>query len=571
MIELLYIILLCSIFLILNSKPVTTYKWILIILIIALMSVYKMSNNQRKETFLETTIKTDDVENVLNIYEDPIDDLPSRAHLVFYTSCFSKKFIDNQFISNHLSKSKSILIDEQVRLHVPTDYIQTEGFFIKSKVWLPKPNVLLTSFDKFSLIFRVKFPFKRVNKNTTISLIKFGANNVCEGKADCPNISTKEVSHPLNSTHTGFFEILFEFEPNEVNLNPNIVVRIGSQEWKYIYDNKTDFDERVFMDEKPHIYSFIKDGENFKLYIDENLFIQTSSDNRIQISQNILYDDSSEIQLSSINNAVINYKNDDDNVKFVLSSIIVYKYIALDRSQISQINNYFKNIIDDLEPNKILLQNVISAQEQQNAIPTASQDACRYVDTTNMSELLKDRKCLNSIVAECDKDEHNLNICSLLNTSNINMLSPKNECDENSSSKSTSKLSHKAPIDSIQLKKRIDTNETSNTTSELKHLINTMMNENQTVNLDTINTMRDLNTISTNADSTNEDIYNTLNASRTATTTPVQIGNNEPNEIINIDKDEILEKNAYRHILNNHKMNHINDNKNNWSFMNLFT
>ena len=97
-----------------------------------------------------------------------------------------------------------------------------------------------------------------------------------------------------------------------------------------------------------------------------------------------------------------------------------------------------------------------------------------------------------------------------------------------------------------------------------------MMNENQTVNLDSINTMRQLDTVTTDATATTSDVYNTLLASKTDTT-PVQIGKEKPEDIINIDKDEILEKNAYRHIINNHKMNNINEKKNDWSFMNLFT
>jgi hypothetical protein len=533
------------------------------------VGVYKnMISTNRTETF--TDDKVVDVESVLNLYEDPIELLPQQAHLAFYISCYSKKFIENQVIYNHITGKKSALLEESVKLHVPTDYIQTEGFHIKSKVYLPKPNYLIQSFDKFSLIFKLRFPYKRITTTTSISLIKFGANNVCEGRLDCPNPSIDTETRPLNSTHTGFFEILFQFDAaSEGQLNPNIIVRIGSQEWVYIYENKTDYNDKLFMDDQEHVFSFVKDGPNFILYLDEVVILRTNQDNLIVSTKNILYDGAHDIELSTINNTLVNYNSDkDDSVKFILSSIIVFKFTSLSASNISQINNFYKSIKEDLEPNKIRLESIRSENEHQNTLPTGSEEACRYVDTTNMTEILKDRKCMNSIIAECDKDESELKVCSLLNTSNINLLSPK-ECEDDTRS-ATSKTLTKVPIDEIRLKKRIDTNEHTNTTSELKHLISTMMNENQTVNLDSINTMRQLDTVTTDATATSTDVYNTLLASKTDTT-PVQIGKENPEDIINIDKDEILEKNAYRHIINNHKMNSINEKKNDWSFMNLFT
>ena len=568
MIELLYIILLCSIFLIFNTRTVTHYRWVLIISMIALVGVYKNKiSSNRTETFTDDTEV--DVENVLNLYEDPIELLPQQAHLAFYISCYSKKFIENQSIYNHVTGKKTALLEESVKLHIPTDYIQTEGFFIKSKMYLPKPNHLIQSFDKFSLIFKLRFPYKRITTPTSISLIKFGTNNVCEGRLDCPNPSIDAETRPLNSTHTGYFEILFQFDGSEGQLNPNIIVRIGSQEWIYTYQNDTDYNDKLFMDDLEHVFSFVKDGQNFTLYLDEMvILLKTTQKNEIVSSLNIFYDGATDIELSTINNTLINYNNEGDSVKFILASIIIYRFTSLSASNISEIVNFYKRIKEDLEPNKIRLESIRSENQQKNTLPAGSEEACRYVDTTNMSEILKDRKCLNSIIAECDKDESDLKMCSLLNTSNINLLSP-NECEDDTRS-ATSKTLTKVPIDDIRLKKRIDTNEHTNTTSELKHLINTMMNENQTVNLDSINTMRQLDTVTTDATATTSDVYNTLLASKTDTT-PVQIGKEKPEDIINIDKDEILEKNAYRHIINNHKMNNINEKKNDWSFMNLFT
>ena len=80
---------------------------------IALVGVYKNKiSTNRTETFTEDTEV--DVESVLNLYEDPIELLPQQAHLAFYISCYSKKFIENQIIYNHVTGKKTALLEESV-------------------------------------------------------------------------------------------------------------------------------------------------------------------------------------------------------------------------------------------------------------------------------------------------------------------------------------------------------------------------------------------------------------------------------------------------------------------------
>jgi hypothetical protein len=576
MIELLYILLICSIFLVFftNTPSQLDFSYFgpmtMILFIVMIQLVTKAKTIENVEPFIQKT----ELESLTSLFE-------YKNKLKYYISTFSTDFVRHTGVSttllNHVNGEPGCIFSPSIG----SDFTPLTGYKSSlGEIFIPRPNQLIDNFETFSLIFNLSFP-NPIN-NGRISLIKFGSENVCDDSQDCPNIeiSAKKIENPdieLNSMYTGFFEIFFDFNPNTPTQNPKITVKIISQEWVYNPDDKTanpdsEWFSAFFVDSKHHTFVFTKESSKvIQLYIDGRPIFQSGIGFELQATSLNSYIDKSvtgngsSVILSSINPTIINYilpkKIETPNVPvFILHSVGVFKNKALSKADVEKVCSHYTKLVESFTPPQALI-DAISMLNDKNRLPPGTCDACECDENgvyTGTGNIYDDPECFKKVLHEC-KESSDLSICGLVNS--VNTCAPKPVIESISDSKPETKYPHGTDLERIFLDKSNREANKMYSNTGIRKLVQEVYNKRHETTIDTTQPHSHIQGHHQQSDKT-VDILGEPGIDETDATNGMTDVTDSKQLIIN--KDDIIEPNIYKHIINSHKNNNNPVVKNSW-------
>ena len=596
--ELLYIALLLLLFYVLYiEKSVLNLVIAAISLLILLLYVIKF-----KYTYNEHFVITTE-----NMYNDETfkESIPPniKDSLIYYVSSFDKRYIDfeNNALKNQMNSEIGALLTQDL-FNFPYDYYnQFDGIKITSKVHCANAKSTLESFDTFSLFWFMKLTTSKSTFNdTSYSFIQFDHSNI-EGKSN-----------------SKLLDIRFVFQNG--NLNPSIEIYIANTKLPVSYTYTADdyHANKIFADNKFHLFTFIKDSGKVYFYVDSHMLINCEDENCFNNRSITLFQDDVEIK---IRDSLIRLNDNDSNtLSLNVNAFGIYRHKALSNEDVKNLYNYFTNIKLNLSPSYLTLSRKnANLQSELNAhtkaCPLSDETICTsrecfdITDWNNVNTILSNVDCFHKVVNYCNglSSYENDKICSFMKKdnifkmasaldSNLFMYNPNNKgnLDETINNKILTKLDQLG-LKNIYLDKSYRDNR-GKYSGEMERLINDLLQTNQTVDINTLESLYsnqvntqitddiDYNRLYNNPafsnDSSYTDMYNSLLAQE-ATTSPLptvtdvnlKTSNNNNNQLnndlIDLSYDDIGKPNVYEHILNRHKQDKIeNEIGSSWNFLN---
>ena len=527
-----------------------------------------------------------------------------KDSLIYYVSSFDKRYIDfdNNALKNQINSELGALLTQNLQ-SFPYDYFnQYNGIKITSKVNCANAKTTLESFDTFSLFWYMKINTSKTSFNdTTYSLIQFDHSNI-EGKSN-----------------SKLLDIRFVFVNG--NLNPSIDIYIANTKlpvsYSYIIDDY--YANKIFTDNKYHLFTFIKESGKIYLYVDNHLLINCDDENCFNINSLVLFQDDVEIK---IRDSLIRL-NDNVSSGLILNvnAFGIYRHKALSSDDVKVLHDYYTNIKLNLSPSYLALtQTNTSLQSELNGYtktcPLSDETICSsrecydINDWNNVNQILANTECFHKVVNYCNGLEtyENDKICSFMKKdnifkmasaldSNLFLYDPNNQgnLDETINNRILTKLDQLG-LKNIYLDKSYRDNR-GRYSGEMERLINDLLQTNQTVDINTLENLYsnqvntqitddiDYNNLYNNQsfsnDSSYTDMYNSLLAQETTSSSLPSVedvnlnnSNNEDteqlhNNLIDLTYDDIGKPNAYDHILNRHKQDKIEKEiGSSWNFLN---
>lgn len=526
-----------------------------------------------------------------------------KQNLVYYVSSFDKTYIDfaNSGLINHMNGSLGALLEADLK-NFPYDYFhQYNGIRINNKIECASAKLTLESFNQFSIFWYMKI-------NRTTDLISGSSPKIF-------SILKFEHSNVENSDGFALMNVTLEFEGGN-KLNPSIVIRIlnaipsiNGKEAKYSFTMDDYLSNKVFMDDKYHLFTLVKNSGQLFFYVDNHLLINCDDEMCFNKDQYTLYPrGSTEIGINEGSLITINDNGDNPNLILYLNAFGVYRNKALSSQDVGKLLAYFQNIKIQLSPDyiTILNENKLLSEELSRytrECPFYDSNVCNsrecygITDWADMDTLTANKECFKKITDYCNtlSNLENDPVCRYLKRdnifkmasaidSNLFMYDPNNR--SNLDIRVHSNVLHKLEqlgLKNIYLDKSYrDMN--GKYSGEMERLINDLLQTNQTVDLNTIEALYDTNNTNTritndidydnlynNASFSNDnsyiDMYNSLLAQQSNNTTITQVSlsntsNTTPSSteilddnIIDLNYNNMKNKGIYDNILRSHRNN----------------
>lgn len=597
--EILYIaLLLLLLYILYVEKSLLNLVIISVSLVILLIYVFKF-----KYTYHEHfTITQENMYNAENYRES----LPAniKESLIYYVSSFDKRYIDfdNNALKNQMNSEVGALLTQNLHTF-PYDYFnQYNGIKITSKVNCANAKTTLESFDTFSIFWYMKIITSRTSFNdSSYSLIQFDHSNI-EGKSN-----------------SKLLDIRFVFTNG--NLNPSIEIYIANTKLPVSYTYALDdyHANKIFADNKYHLFTFIKDSGKVYFYVDNHLLINCDDETCFNIRSLTLFQDDVEIKIRDS----LMRMNDNMSSGLILNvnAFGIYRHKALSSDDVKNIHEYFTDIKLNLSPSYLALTRTnTNLQSELNAYtkkcPLSDETICSsrecydITDWNNVNAILSNVECFHKVVNYCNGLDtyENDKICSFMKKdnifkmasaldSNLFLYDPNNQgnLDETINNRILTKLDQLG-LKNIYLDKSYRDNR-GRYSGEMERLINDLLQTNQTVDINTLENLYsnqvdtqitddiDYNRLYNNSafsnDSSYTDMYNSLLAQEETSSSLPSVEdvdlNNSNNDntqqihsnLIDLSYDDIGKPNVYDHILNRHKQDKIEKEiGSSWNFLN---
>jgi hypothetical protein len=518
--------------------------------------------------------------------------------LVYYISTFNKDYV--QFNTDNIDYLLNIIDNNigAVTLQNMKDiFDQVDGINVHSRLIGPSASRLFNNIDKFSILFYMKL---NSTKEVSTSLNNGKKYNLL--KMFCKNVKDANELLSINVVY------------KENSLNPNIVISMLEKD-RLIYEySDKDFEEgKIFNDGNYHLFTLIKNNSELKLYMDNKLLAQCVGENCFDIADVKLLDHKHDIEISE-DNLFLNYDL-TNKLKFDLNAFGVYT-TDIDEEKVMQLSKYYKSIKKELDPT---YQSVISEHDllkkklkNYEKCPFSNRNICSSYECKNINDWTdlnnifeKNENCFKKTVEHCNevKDYTNDKLCSFLSQKNIFKMASTldsnlfyynpNNTDGNISNERVLKELRKLGLKDIYLDKSVRTDGTQN--SEMNRLIQELLKTNQTVDIDTIDSLYnptaitnpiDYNTLGDNMSKnestiSSEDLLKQLNLDKAKVDIPDMIQSSESNivinnknldtNLVNLKFDDLSQPDVYDSVMKKYNEEKVNKKKSNWEFWNLFS
>lgn len=522
--------------------------------------------------------------------------------LAYYVSSFDKDYIDfkNSALINVMNDRLGALLGEDLRNFSFDIYNQFDGIKITQEIRLTHASNVFESFDTFSIFWYMKLGTHKTlfqnETDTPISIIKFEHDNLRISEFDLLKIN-----------------LVFK----RGHLNPSVVLHVANQTISNSYTYTIDdyYENKIFADKKFHLFTFVKESGKYHFYVDDYVLFECVEDDCINARLFDLHPDSTTVK---IRDSPILIKSDRDvSVPLYINAFGIYRNRALSFDDVKELNLYYINIKRHMSPHYYALLEEKKALESRldrftKTCPFSQETVCSssachtIIDWNNTNELIGNTDCLKQVVEYCN-GLSNLDddmICRFLKTdsifqiaskldSNLFMYNPNNvgNLEESTNIAVLEKLD-KLGLKNIYLDKSYRDTQ-GKYSGEMNRLINDLLTTNQTINIDTLNSLYDSKIDSrvtndidydnlytnsrSNLDYTN--LYNDILAQTTnvstnqknaETTTTVPIPDELNTDLIDLDYDDMAQPNIYEHVLKKHREDQIDKEleSSSWNFLN---
>lgn len=607
--ELLYIaILLLLVYIIYIEKSVINLAIVVVSIIVLIMYMFKY-----KYKYVESFVMEDLVADTTVLYNDIAyeENLPNnlKTGLVYYVSSFDKRFIDfeNNALTNHINNQIGVLFTQNLA-GFPYDYYnQYDGIKITNRVSCANAKNTLESFETFSIFWYMKLITSKSNfesESTSYSLLQFDHGNI-------------------ETSSSKLLDIRFVFKNNA--LNPSIEIYIANTilDIKYEYTIDDYYNNKIFADNKYHMFTFVKENGKVYFYMDNHLLINCNDENCFNKTALTLYGDDVEIKIR--NDSFIRL-NDNTNLflKFNLNAFGIYRNTALTMDKIKSLNEYLINVKQNLSPSYLSLtqanmnlQNELERYTKpcpfSNNQVCSSRECYGVQNWRNADEIVGNSECVNKIVSYCDdlQSYDNDRICGFMKKDNIFKMATAidsnlfmyNSANTQGNLNSNINAAILSQLDRLGLKNiYLDKSYRDNNgrySGEMERLINDLLETNQTIDLNVIESLYSgssnnasitstinyddlLNNPSFSNANTYIDMYNALLAQErmptisSVTSNLVTSSSNAPHaselqsDLIDLNYDDIGRSGIYDNILQKHREDKIEKeiSNNPWNFLN---
>ena len=556
------------------------------------MEHFTISNNNhlfQRKNYIEPMLN--DPEKYKNISND----------LVLYVSSFNKKLIDfdNNTLVNAITNEIGAITINDLKTYTQEYFDQRDGIKINNEILLPSASILFHNFNIFSLFFfgRLLHPISSIPTNSTEPLEIFSLKH------------TNIVSYNNTSTNLNdkLLRITIQFVANQ--FNPIIAIYILNQKiGEYTYSLDDYLHNRIFQDEKYHLFSFTKHDDKLEFYIDNYKIIDCSTTNTCFKKGTLLYEsEDTEIELNSKESTKFNLSK----VPFRINALGIYRNRSLNHDEINDLYVYYNNIKKSFEPYALNLiqsndENMKKLEKYERKCQLSDKSICDnrecydVTDWNNFQEISKNPNCLKLAISYCDSlsNIENDKICSFLKTDNIYKMASTidsnlfyynaNNVKTNINNEQILQQLQNLGLKDIYLDKSLRTG--GDQSSEMNRLINDLLNTNQTVDLSTLDALYtpsppppNVNEVQyTLSNSSFMDSYNKLvveNKDDNLATQTTNINENTSKktlknvstDLIDLDFDDVTSQpNVYEHIIKKHKENEIKKEVSSWNIFNMF-
>ena len=605
--EILYTLIIFLVLYTLYSKrTVSSIIFVSISVLCLIIYSYKFVNKKTEHftiaTYNHLFQRKDYIEPI--ILKNTENDIYLANDLVLYISSFNKKNInfENNTLVNGVNNDIGAITVNDLKTYTQEYFDQRDGIKINNELLLPSASTLFHNFNIFSFFFygKILHSVSNIALNNTDPLEIFSLKHT--------NIVS--YNNIVTSLNDKLLKITFQFQSN--HFNPTIAIYILNQKiGEYTYSLSDYLNNRIFQDEKYHLFTFTKHDDKLEFYIDNYKIIDCSSTNTCFNKQTVLYEsDDTEIELNSKENVKFN----SSKIPLRINSLGIYRNRYLNQKDVNDLYYYYKNIKNSFEPyalNLIKTNNEINKklQKYEQKCKLSDKSVCEHRecydvgDWNNFQEISKNPNCLKLAINYCDSlsNIENDKICSFLKSDNIYKMASSidsnlfyynaNNVKTNINNEQILQNLQHLGLKDIYLDKSLRTS--GDQSSEMNRLINDLLNTNQTVDLSTLDALYTPTPAPPNVDevkyslsnSSFMDSYNRLlveNENLTTNTTNTTDVNddtstnnkslkNMSSDLIDLDIDDITSQpNVYEHIIKKHKENEIKKEVSSWNLFNMF-
>lgn len=525
-----------------------------------------------------------------------------RNDLILYVSSFNEKNIDfnNNTLINGIGNEIGAITINDLKTYTQEYFDQRDGIKINNEMLLPSASMLFHNFNIFSVFFygKLLYPISSIPTNTTDQLEIFSLKH------------TNIVSYNNNATNLNekLLRITFKFIPN--HFNPTITIYILNEKvGEYTYSIDDYLNNRIFQDEKYHLFTFTKHDNRVEFYVDNDKFIDCSNTDTCFKKSTLIYEsDDTEIELNSKENVKFN----NSKVPMRLNAFGVYRNRSLSHDDVKTLNKYYIDIKKSFEPYALNLiktndENMKKLRKYESKCQLSDKSICEHrecydvTDWNNFEEISKNPNCLKLAVKYCDSlsNIENDKVCSFLKSDSIFKMAStidsnlffynKENAKTNIDNEQVLQKLQELGLKDIYLDKSLRTNGVQN--SEMNRLINDLLNTNQTVDLSTLDalytpspppvqlnetqyTLSNTNFINSYNDLIVENKKENNNLPTQTTTINNDTKTNMKNmstDLIDLDFEDVTSQpNVYEHIIKKHKENEIKKEVSSWNIFNMF-
>lgn len=521
--------------------------------------------------------------------------------LVLYVSSFNKKLIDfeNNILINGVNNEIGAITINDLKTYTQEYFDQRDGIKINNEILLPSASVLFHNFNIFSLFFfgTLLHPISTIPTNNTEPLEIFSMKHT-------NIVSYNNVATTLNEK---LLRITIQFVSNQ--FNPTITIYILNQKiGEYTYSLDDYLNNRIFQDEKYHLFTFTKHDDKVEFFVDNYKIIDCSTSNTCFKKSTLLYEsEDTEIELNSKENVKFN----SSKIPLRVNAFGIYRNRSLNQEDINDMYMYYTTIKKSFEPYALNLiktndENIKKLNKYERKCQFSDKSICDnrecydVTDWNNFQEISKNPDCLKLAIKYCDglSNIENDKICSFLKTDNIYKMASTidsnlfyynaNNVKTNINNEEILQNLQHLGLKDIYLDKSLRTGGVQS--SEMNRLINDLLNTNQTVDLSTLDALHtpsppppNVNEVKYTLSNTSfMDSYNKLLVENKDTNFPTQTTNisentgnntlkNMSTDLIDLDFDDVTSQpNVYEHVIKKHKENEIKKEISSWNVFNMF-
>ena len=599
--EILYILILFLIFYTLyTNKNVSSIIFVSISVVSLIVYSYKFVHKQKEHFTVNNNNnvlfqKRHYMEPLLSTNEETYQKM--QNDLILYVSSFNEKNVnfDESTLINGINNEIGAITLNDLKLYSQEYFDQRDGIKINNEILLPSASTLFHNFNIFTIFFygKLLYPISSIPTNTTEPLEIFSMKH------------TNITSYENNATNLNqkLLRITFKFVSN--NFNPTISIYIlNTKIGEYTYSMQDYLDNRIFQDEKYHLFTFTKHDDIISFYVDSHKIIDCSKTNTCFKKDSLLYEsEDTEIELNSKETVKFNHSK----IPLRINALGIYRNRSLNQSEIHELHEYYVDIKKSFEPYalnliKLNTENNKKLQKYERKCQLSDKSICEnrecydVTDWNNFQEISKNPNCLKLAVKYCDSlsNIENDKICSFLKSDSIYKMASTIDsnlfyynADNAKTNIDTEKVLQQLQqlgLKDIYLDKSLRTGGVQN--SEMNRLINDLLNTNQTVDLSTLDS---LYTPSPPPVQLNENQYTLSNTSfmdsynnlivenkdtknlPTQTTHLNKDTKNMSTDLIDLDFEDVTSQpNVYEHIIKKHKENEIKNEVSSWNIFNMF-